>query len=77
MNGNRCEPFLGLSLGSNKSLFETNASTNILRTVLDVVVHQEFDSGNDYGSVLEDFVFVVFGFFVWCSKHTPRTCASC
>ena len=47
MNQNRFEPFLGLTLGLEKSFSENNASTNVLRTVLGVVSHQEFDSGHD------------------------------
>ena len=47
MNRNRCEPFLGLTLGPKNSFFDNIVSKNVLRTVLDVVFHQEFDGINE------------------------------
>ena len=47
MNRNRCEPLLGLTLGPKNLFFEMIVSTNVLRTVLDVVFHQEFDGINE------------------------------
>ena len=47
MNRNECEQFLGLTLGLKNSFFENIVYTNVLRTVLDVVFHQEFDGINE------------------------------
>ena len=47
VNQNHCEPFIGLTWGPKSSFFDKKASKDVLRTVLDVVFPQDFNSGNE------------------------------